>query len=378
MVRILISGDFCPIGRNNQIIDEEKFSSLFNGFENIVKKVDYAIVNLECPITTSISPIEKIGPNIKSENLKAFDALKYAGFDLLTLANNHIQDYGTKGVLDTIAHAKAFDFDVVGAGANIEDAKKLFIQKIKGTRVGFLNIAENEFCKATDDTAGAYTLDLIDNFNQIKDSKQKVDKLILIYHGGREHYQLPTPEQRKRFRFFIESGVDAIVAHHTHCISGYEYYLNKPIVYSLGNFIFDYKKKYQTGKWTVGMSVVLSLNGENFKHEFIPHFQGRFENSSLQLATGNEKQKLLDEIEKLSSQIINDEEFEKSWNNYLKNDEEFYLSSLYVKNFFIRALFIKGILPVSLLRSKHNKLLLNLMRCETHHEISKDVLNVKR
>ena len=99
----------------------------------------------------------------------------------------------------------------------------------------------------------------------------------------REHYQLPTPEQRKRLRYFIDWGVDAIVAHHTHCFSGYEYYNNKPIVYSLGNFIFDYKSKYQKGLWTEGMSVILSLEADNFKVELIPHLQGRKEDSTLRI-----------------------------------------------------------------------------------------------
>ena len=92
-----------------------------------------------------------------------------------------------------------------------------------------------------------------------------------------EHYQLPTPQQRRRLRYFIDSGVDAIVAHHTHCVSGYEYYDGKPIVYSVGNFIFDYKKKYQQGMWTEGMSVILILKdiNSNFNLSLIPHTQGK-------------------------------------------------------------------------------------------------------
>ncbi len=373
-MKILISGDFCPIGRNSQFIEEGKYSSLFNGFENIVKNVDYAIVNLECPITTSTTAIEKTGPCIKTENVKVFDALKYAGFDLLTLANNHIQDYGTKGVLDTIAHTKEFGFDVVGAGANISDAKKAFIKEIKGIKVGFINIAENEFCAATEQDAGAYTFDLIDNLQQIALLRKQVDQLVLIYHGGREHYQLPTPEQRKRFRFFIDQGVDAIVAHHTHCFSGYEYYNDKPIVYSLGNFIFDYKKKYQKGKWTEGMSVILNLKDNNFEVEFIPHLQGREDDSTLRVLEGDEKVNFIEKVNALSEIIQDDVLFMKEWKMYLKTQEAFYLSSLYVRNIYLRYLFMKGVLPKRWLRGKHNLLNLNLMRCEAHHEISKGVL----
>jgi len=373
-MKILISGDFCPIGRNVKLIQEARYGALFNGYEDIVSEVDYAIVNLECPITTSTAAIPKTGPSIKTENPKSLEALQYAGFNLLTLANNHIQDYGGKGVMDTIQNAKKYDFETVGAANNLENAKKPVIKNINKVKLGIINIAENEFCAATDEIPGAYTFDLIDNFKLIQETKSKVDKLILIYHGGREHYQIPTPEQRKRLRFFIENGVDAIVAHHTHCVSGYEYYQNKPIVYSLGNFIFDYKKKYQKGLWTEGMSVILKLENENFKLDFIPHFQGREMDSTLQLMNENEKDAFLNKIDELSQIIQNDELFMKNWNTYLDSQESFYLPNLHVKNFYLRALFLKKILPASLLRFKHNKLLLNLLRCETHYEISRDIL----
>lgn len=376
-MKILISGDFCPIGRNTQLLEKKEYSSLFNGFEDIVKTVDYAIVNLECPITTSNTPISKTGPCIKTENKKALEALQYAGFDLLTLANNHIQDYGSKGVMDTIEKAKEFGFDTIGAANNLESAKKPFIKEINGVKIGFLNIAENEFCAATEQDAGAYTFDLIDNLKEVHLLKQNVDQLILIYHGGREHYQLPSPEQRKRFRFFIENGVDAIVAHHTHCFSGYEYYNGKPIVYSLGNFIFDYKKKYQKGKWTEGMSVILKLKDERFEVELVPHYQGREEDSTLKLLKGQEKIEFFEKVEHLNKVIIDDTLFMAEWNKYLETQEAFYLSSMYIKNMYIRYLFMKGLLPKRWLKRKHNRLLLNLMRCEAHHEISKGILNKK-
>ena len=374
-MKILISGDFCPIRRNAQIIEKEEYSSLFNGFEKIIANVDYAIVNFECPVTSSSAKNNKTGPCIKTENLNSLVALKYAGFNALTLANNHIQDYSGEGVKDTITHAKNAGFETVGAGKNrLESAKPLIIQ-VKNHKIGIINIAENEFCAATDDMPGAYTFDFIENSQTINNLKGKVDKIILIYHGGREHYQLPTPDQRKKFRYFIDLGVDAIVAHHTHCVSGYEYYNNKPIVYSLGNFIFDYKKKYQKGNWTEGMSVILNLVSDSFKIELIPHRQGRKNDSTLQLLHGIEKEEFLKRVDNLNEIITNDVIFFQEWKEYLKTQEAFYLSSIYIKNIYFRFLFMKGILPKSWLRSKHNILLLNLMRCEAHHEISKGLLN---
>lgn len=376
-ISILIAGDYCPIGRTKQFLEKEDYASLFNGFEKNTANVDYSIVNFECPITQSNDKIDKTGPNIKTEDVNSLRALKYAGFNLLTLANNHIQDYGGQGVLDTIKYAKQEGFDLVGAGENKNTAAIPFIKVIRGIRVGFINIAENEFCAAENNLPGANTFDFIDNTYTIKKLRGEVDKIVLMYHGGREHYQLPTPEQRKSLRYFIDCGVDAIVAHHTHCFSGYEYYQNKPIVYSLGNFIFDYKSKYQKGLWTEGMSVILNLESDDFKVELIPHLQGRKEDATLKILEGEEKQVFLERVDELTGIIKNDDLFYSCWENYIKNQEVNYLPNLYIKNIFLRALFLKGVLPVSFLRSKHNKLLLNLMRCESHHEISKSILEKK-
>lgn len=374
-MRILIAGDYCPIGRTKDYLKTEDYADLFNGFQNITKEVDYAVVNFECPITKSTSKIDKTGPCIKTDDENALNALKFAGFNMLTLANNHILDYGETGVLDTIEMAKKHQFDIVGAGINSESAAIPKIINVKGVAIGFINIAENEFCASGINHAGANTFDLIKNIKSIKELIKKVDKIILVYHGGREHYQLPTPDLRDKFRFFIDCGVDAIVAHHTHCFSGYEYYNNKPIVYSLGNFIFDYKPKYQQGLWTEGMSVILNLESDTFKVELIPYFQGRKEKSTLEILNKEDKDKFLERVKVLNNIISDDELFFKEWQKYLKTQERFYLSSLYIRNLYLRAFFMKGILPISWLKSKHNKLILNLMRCEAHHEISKGILD---
>ena len=376
MIKILVSGDFCPIGRTEKYLKEKRFQDLFNGFEKITNQVDYSIVNFECPITNSDKTIDKTGPCIKTENLNSLKALKFAGFDMLTLANNHILDYSSSGVLDTIKYCKAEKFEIIGAGKNINEASDPVIIELEGVKIGFLNIAENEFCAATDNTPGASTFDFVNNSKSIKSLNNQVDKIVLIYHGGREHYQLPTPNQRKRFRYFIELGVDAIVGHHTHCVGGYEFYKGKPIIYSLGNFIFDYKKKYQTGKWTEGMSVILSLENKNesFNFKLLPHIQGHINDSSLNILNGNDKEHFLKKINDLSNSITNDEIFFNEWRKYIKTQESYYLSSLYVKNIFLRILYMKKIFPSFLLKSNHNKLLLNLIRCESHHEISKEIL----
>jgi len=378
-MKILVAGDYCPIGRVTEMLDNSMNNGLFGGYTEVLKEMDFSIINLECPVTNSSNGILKTGPLLKSENLQSLISLKELGFDLLTLANNHILDYSQDGVLDTIRNAHGVGLETVGAGENLEIASRPYIVNLDNQSVGILNMAENEFCGATIHTAGAFTFDLISILTIIKNIRSTVDKVILIYHGGREHYNLPTPEIRRRFRFLIDSGVDAIVAHHTHCIGGFEYYKDKPIVYSLGNFLFDYKVKYQKGEWIYGYCVKLSSLDKDspFKIDFIPHMQGEKSDFRLRLLIGEEKNLVLDKIYGLNKIIKDDDKFFQSWYSYLISQRTFYLSSLMIKNKYLRYLFMLRFLPSGFLYSRHNRLVLNLIRCETHHEILKNILIIE-
>lgn len=373
-VKILITGDYCPIGRNQKKIEDGDYTSFFGTFVEDIKKVDYAVTNLECPVTNNNAPILKPGPNIKGP-LDAIKPLKKVGFNLATLANNHILDYGEKGVEDTIETCFKEKIDVVGAGSSISEARNFFVKKIKGKSFGFINLAENEYCAATEKSYGANIVNPIANYYDIVKAKKEVDYLLVIAHGGREHYQLPSPEVRERYRFYIDSGADVVVAHHTHCYSGYETYNNKNIFYSLGNFIFDYKPKYQKGSWTEGMYVVLTFSESGIDFELTPFFQGRVDNPSLQIMQGEDKKLFNTKIKALSQIIINDKIFFESWDNYIQSQIRSYNGILFLRNKYLRAAMIRKLVPFYNFMSKKRKaLLLNIFRCETHKEIMIEVL----
>ena len=373
-VKILITGDYCPVGRNQKNIEDGDYTSFFGTFVVDIKKVDYAVTNLECPVTNNKTPILKSGPNIKGP-LNAIKPLKKVGFNLATLANNHILDYGEKGVKDTIESCFKEQIDTVGAGSSISDARKFFVKKIKGKSFGFINFAENEYCAATEKTYGANTVNPIANYYDIVKAKKEVDYLLVIAHGGREHYQLPSPEVRDRYRFYIDSGADVVVAHHPHCYSGYETYNNKNIFYSLGNFLFDYKSKYQKGSWTEGMYVVLTFSESGIDFELTPFFQGRRDDPSLQIMKGNDKELFDTKIKALCEKIINDKMFFESWDNYIHSQIRSYNGILFLRNKYLRAAMVRKLVPFYNFVSKKRKaLLLNIFRCQTHKEIMIEVL----
>lgn len=376
-VKIVITGDFCPINRNQDFIDHNDFGSVFGAFSDISKSADLAITNLECPLTETNNPIEKAGPCIKAKP-NAIQALQFAGFNLATLANNHIMDYGSEGLRSTLKVCQDAKIDTVGANRNLSEARKPFITTINGNKIGVLNFAENEFCTTTGDEYGANPLNPVSNFYDISEAKKQVDFLLVIVHGGREHYQLPSPRVRENFRFFIDSGADAVVSHHTHCFSGHENWNGKPIFYGLGNFIFDYKKKYQKGKWTEGYAVQFNLENGRLDFEIIPYLQGREEKSTLELLSAEQRKSFDERLKALNETIVDDKKFAEAWQNYLDTQKESYKALLFVQNKYVRMLMAKGLFPKIFLKSKkHKTVLLNLFRCETHREIMVETLNKK-
>ncbi len=372
-INLFITGDYCPIGRNETKILNGDFS-MIEAIKPYSQNVDLAITNLEAPITESNAPIKKSGPNIKA-NYKSLEPLLEAGFSLVTLANNHILDFGENGVKDTIKNCDDKSIHYVGAGCNLAYARNLKIIEIKNKKIGVLNYAESEFCAATLNSYGANPVNLIQNHRDIKRAKEQVDFLLVIAHGGREHYQLPTPNQRERYRFYIESGADTVVGHHPHCFSGYEVYNKKPIFYSLGNFIFDYKKKYQKGHWTKGFGLKLTIKDNNISFKLIPFHQGRFNNSNIELFNNEEEKLFFEEIKALNEIILDDSLYLKNWDDYINTQRINYKGMLFLQNKYIRAAVTKGLLPRWFFHSKqHQTLLLNMFRCETHREISMAVL----
>lgn len=103
MNSVIIAGDLVPIGRVAKLFDDKRFADVLEDVRSVTQECDFSIVNLEAPVVFSkeCKPIKKAGPNLKTNN-SAIEAIKYAGFDAVTLANNHFRDYGNKGCEDTI------------------------------------------------------------------------------------------------------------------------------------------------------------------------------------------------------------------------------------------------------------------------------------
>src|SRR5690554_2760588 len=159
-MKILITGDFAI----NQPYPTENISEEVIG---LFQSSDYNIVNLEAPVTNSNSKILKTGPHLKSNKESTLSILKTLNIDLVTLANNHVLDYDEQGVLDTLSFCHKQGIQSVGAGTNLKEAAQNKYIETKEGIIAIVNFAENEWASATDKSAGANPMDIIDNLKQI-------------------------------------------------------------------------------------------------------------------------------------------------------------------------------------------------------------------
>ena len=247
---VVVTGDFAPIYRTASLIKIKNYKLIYNDVLPVLKSADLAISNLETPLTLSDTKIEKTGSVLKALP-ESVEAIKYGGISLVTLANNHIFDYGEVGLKDTIDVLEANQIAYVGAGDCNKKARKPYVFEKNNKKLSIFSIAENEWSTTLGNRYGANPLNEIENYYDIVTAKKTSDFVLVIVHGGLEYYHLPSPRIKKLFRFFIDVGADAVISHHTHYYSGYEIYKNKPIVYGLGNFIFDLPD--EIGDWHKGI-----------------------------------------------------------------------------------------------------------------------------
>lgn len=258
-IKVLFCGDVTSTGRVRQYIEEGQFASLWNDTRTLLNEHDYCICNLECPIGPGGQPIEKIGPHLIGHSmLPRF--LKQWGFDAVGLANNHIMDYGEAGLRNTLKACEAVGLGTFGAGVDLSQASAAHRVTIKGKTLSIVAAAEEEFCIASERVAGVPPLDPISLYRRIVEERKVADWVILFFHGGNEHYPLPRPGLQDLCRFCVDLGADAVVGNHPHIRGAYEIYKNKPIFYSLGNFLFDRLAKVGDSWWQ-GMMLSLSLRG---------------------------------------------------------------------------------------------------------------------
>lgn len=377
-MNILIAGDYCDKYRVTEYIAKGDYTSLFGNVKSIVEQANISIVNFEFPVVLEEGkPIPKAGPNLRGQK-KAVEAIKYAGFKVCTMANNHILDWGEECCLNSKKLIEKTGMIPVGVGRNIEEASKIVYIKHKDEILAIINCCEHEFSIATEMTAGANPLNPIQQYYKIQEARQNADYVLVIIHGGHEYCQLPSPRMKETYRFFIDAGADAVVNHHQHCYSGYEEYHEKPIFYGLGNFLFDNKNRiYST--WNEGYMVTFNFQkGRKTSYEIHPYIQCTTKPTIVPLAK-KEIDVFQEHIKELNSIIADNNRLKKEWENWVAKNSAYFLMSFQPYNSrFTKGLFIRGLLP-SFITKKKKYTILNHIECESHLDRLKYMVrNLKR
>ncbi len=235
--RIIIAGDTFPrkaqdrfsAGKADSIFDQ-RIIELFSG-------ADLTVCNLEGVLSSSDKAIDKCGPHVKAP-AETVNGLCALGVDMVTLANNHITDYGMEGYIDTCKALDDAGIAYFGAGKDTADISTHKTVFASGKKVTFYGVSETVFNIPGPDSPGANLYDEYIVCKEIEKLKKDSDLLIVLYHGGVEYYQYPTPWIRKRFYRMAESGADIVISQHTHCVGAEEHLGEKYLLYGQGNFFF--------------------------------------------------------------------------------------------------------------------------------------------
>jgi len=225
-----------------------------------LKEADILFGNLEGPISNKG---ERVG-SIYSfrNNLAVIEGLNFAGFDILSVANNHIFDYGREAIEDTFNRLTTAGIDYVGGGFNEIEAYSPIIKEVNGTKIAFLAYTNLglKFWAAKGEELGIAWLEKKRMEKEVKEAKSQADIVITSFHYGEEYYLEPTSFQVSISQAAIDAGADLVIGHHPHVVQKIEKYRTGYIAYSLGNFVFDQGFSEETTK-----GLILKVLVENGK-----------------------------------------------------------------------------------------------------------------
>jgi len=284
-IKILFFGDMMLDRSVADIIKKNGLDYVFGKLDEVKFYNDYDLImaNLESAVTNEgnyYPPINKFDFAISPEVLAG---TKDYNFNFFNLANNHFDDQGVRGMNETRENLDKLGFDYVGCKNGIIDDCSSKIIELKNNKIGMvgLSVLGNTFEREK----------IIQIISQLKD---KTDLVVVNIHWGDEYIKQFNNTQQKIAYILIDSGADLIIGHHPHVVQGIEVYKNKPIFYSLGNFVFD---QYFSEETQRGLAIEFILKEDELNFKLHPL---KSQKSQITLMTGTEKNIFLQEVIKQS------------------------------------------------------------------------------
>lgn len=245
-VSLSFAGDVLLVRGVESLIKQKGTDFIFSDVKHIFDQSDISMINLECPVSERGTKAKDKQYTFRAKP-KSLEALTSCGIDIVTVANNHILDFGKEALLDTLENLDHRDIKYVGAGINMDEASKpVYIDK-KGLRVAF--IASSRVIPDASWTAGKNGPGVATTYNperilkEIASAKEKADIVAVYIHWGEELMEKPLRYQKDLARAYIDKGADIVVGSHPHVLQGLEFYKGKIIAYSMGNFVFTNLKR---------------------------------------------------------------------------------------------------------------------------------------
>ena len=300
-ISIVAVGDVMLGSWVEPVLQKEGAEYPFKATAAILHSADVSIANLEAPFTLSGDPFEKKF-NFKVDPKFAI-GLKSGGIDVVTLANNHIMDFGEEGLISTIKTLDSLGLKHSGAGMNAGQAHRPVVVGVKDLRIAFFGYSmtfPTEFYASEDSSGTAYPEEavIIKNLQAWRDS---VDFIVTSFHWSAEKLETPKEYQKYFAHLAIDYGADLVLGHHPHVLQGIEIYKNRLIAYSLGNFAFGSYSEYALD--SIILKVYLTESGLHSAQCFPINVDNADVEFQPRLVEGQRKQAVLDSLRKLSAPL---------------------------------------------------------------------------
>jgi poly-gamma-glutamate capsule biosynthesis protein CapA/YwtB (metallophosphatase superfamily) len=245
-ITLAFAGDVHFTGRTLKLLADP--ATAFGPVAAVLGSADFTAVNLETAVTSEGTPQPKTY-HFRAP-ATAFTALRDAGVDLVTMANNHVLDFGQVGLADTLAAARAARFPYVGIGANAAGAWAPYIVTIKGVKIAIIGVSQvAELASswvATGTRPGeANSIDSSRTLAAVRSAKRQASVVIVFMHWGTEGQSCPNPDQLSLARQLSAAGASIIVGAHAHMLQGSGWLGRTFVAYGMGNFLW-WENSYST------------------------------------------------------------------------------------------------------------------------------------
>jgi poly-gamma-glutamate capsule biosynthesis protein CapA/YwtB (metallophosphatase superfamily) len=312
-MRLLFVGDVMLGRLVNELLKSMPPTYPWGNTLPLFRASDLRIGNLECVLSNRGTPWDRTPKTFHFRtDAKNEDCLKAAGFNFLSLANNHTLDYDYDALLDMLAHLDKAGVRHGGAGADSTQASRPVLLSAGGTTTAIIAFTDNEpDWEATNQRPGIYYVPpdqrderAIHLFDLIKETKTKADIVIVLAHWGSNWGYQPEPEHPPFARKLVDSGADIVLGHSCHVFRGIEIYRERLILYSVGDFVDDYAIDEIERNDESFIFIVETdgdhINGLTLHPTVISHMQARLASPRDAVVIADRMQRLCDRLGTLS------------------------------------------------------------------------------